>query len=224
MKAHTVKAIRDDLIPKVVTSWTAPILDELIARGADVYICAGAVRDTLALHESGLEISIRDFDIGVCGISRDYFNGIMGEFRGTRNKYGGYELSPSHSPKWDVWRMEDTVGLKKRSVPFSLEAVLRSFVLNFNAIALDLRRGTIWDCGALAAFRRRQIGFANHPIVHSRDTFASKAMLLSLRYHLSLSAEMRTFVERNLTQTALRHEATKSLGRCFTIPECLKSS
>jgi hypothetical protein len=108
-----------------------------------------------------------------------------------------------------VWRLEETIGLKKTGAPRSLENMLRSFNLNCNAIALDVRTGLFLDAGAIDAIRHKRLGFADDVIYHSADTFAAKALLLHLRLNYQLTDEMRAFVAANLRPDSLLHETSK---------------
>ncbi|PYT29341.1 MAG: hypothetical protein DMG57_11985 [Acidobacteria bacterium] len=111
---------------------------------------------------------------------------------GWRNRHGGYVLRGEPAPAWDVWRLEDTIGLRKTGTPCSIENVLRTFNLDCNAIALDLGTGLFLDGGAIKAIHQKRIGFVRGVIRHSEETFAAKALILDLRLKYTLAASFST--------------------------------
>jgi len=209
MKQVRLNPARNAALAAINADVRADALYEFFKHGAQVFIVAGALRDTIAAQYEGEGPGDpRDFDIAVAGISRELFDEVLMGF-GRRNRHGGYILSQPGSPDWDVWRLEETIGLKKTGAPRSLENMLRSFNLNCNAIALDVRTGLFLDAGAIDAIRHKRLGFADDVIHHSADTFAAKALLLHLRLNYQLTDEMRAFVAANLQPGSLLHETSK---------------
>ena len=92
---------------------------------------------------------------------------------------------------------------------YSIENVLRSFNLDCNAVALDLRKGWLIDAGAIQAIRRKQVDFVPNVIRHSADTFAAKALLMQLRFNYSISSGLQHLILRNLSFKTLQHESYK---------------
>lgn len=214
MKAVQLNSqIKSALLTMFEQSGAFALADELKRRGGSVSICAGAVRDTIAAHEVGIAYGgPRDIDIGIGSISRSEFDGIMREFGASPNRYGGYRLIRTGKCDLEFWRLEETVGLKKTHLKRTIQNVLRSFVLNCNAISFDPFSEICIDGGAHDAIRKRQLDFVNNAIIHSEDLFASKAVVLCFRHHFALSADVQTFVIRNWTESCLRHELEKSLS------------
>jgi len=209
MKQVRLNPARNAVLAAINVDIRADALYEFFKHGAQVFIVAGALRDAIAAYYEGEGPGDpRDFDIAVAGISRELFDEVLMGF-GQRNRHGGYILSRPGSPDWDVWRLEETIGLKKTGAPRSLENMLRSFNLNCNAIALDVRTGLFLDAGAIDAIRHKRLGFADDVIHHSADTFAAKALLLHLRLNYQLTDEMRAFVAANLQPDSLLHETSK---------------
>jgi hypothetical protein len=182
---------------------------ELKKRGGSVSICAGAVRDAIAAYEDGIpHVEPRDIDIGIGSVSRSEFDGIMREFGASPNRYGGYKIAGGKCDL-EFWRLQDTVGLKKTHASCTLQNVLRSFVLNCNAISFDPFSEACIDGGARDAIRAKHLDFVNNAIIHSEDLFASKAVILCLRHGFAASAAIQSFVIRNWTESCLRHELKK---------------
>lgn len=209
MKQVRLNPARDAVFAAINTDVRAEALYEFSKHGANIFIVAGALRDAIAAQygDEGPG-GPRDFDIAVANISRELFDEILRDV-GRRNRHAGYVLSRPGSPDWDVWRLEETIGLKKTGSLRSLENMLRSFNLNCNAIALDVRTGLFLDGGAIEAIRHKCLGFAENAIRHSADTFAAKAVLLHLRLNYQLTGEMRHFVATNLHTGSLLYETAK---------------
>jgi hypothetical protein len=209
MKQVHLNPVRDAVFSAINMDIRAEALHEFFKRGAHIFILAGALRDAIAAHYEGEGTGDpRDLDIAVANVSRELFDEVLIGL-GRRNRHGGYILSQPGSPDWDVWRLEETIGLKKTGAPRSLENMLRSFNLNCNAIALDVRTGLFLDAGAIEAIRHKRLGFADDVLYHSADTFAAKALLLHLRLNYQLTDEMRLFVAANLQPGSLLHETSK---------------
>lgn len=209
MKQVRLNPARDAVFAATTNDARAEALDEFFKHGASIFVVAGAVRDAIAAqYEGDGPGDPRDFDIAVANISRGLFDEVLMGL-GRRNRHGGYVLSRPGSSDWDVWRLEETIGLKKTGSPRSLENMLRSFNLNCNAIALDLRTGLFLDGGAIEAIRRKRLGFAEDVIRHSSDTFAAKAVLLELRLKYDLTDAMRHLIAAHLQPGSLVYETAK---------------
>jgi hypothetical protein len=209
MKQVRLNPVRDAVFTAINTDVRAEVLHEFFKRGAHIFILAGALRDAIAAYYEGEGAGDpRDFDITVANITRETFDNVLLGL-GKRNRHGGYVLSRPDSPNWDVWRLEETIGLRKTGARGSLENVLRSFNLNCNAIALDVRTGLFLDAGAIEAIRHKRLGFAENAIRHSVDTFAAKALLLHLRLKYQFTDEMQHFVARNMQSDSLLYETAK---------------
>lgn len=209
MKQVRLNPARDAVFAAINNDARAEALDEFFKHGASIFVVAGAVRDAIvAQYEGESPGDPRDFDIAVANISRELFDEVLMGL-GRRNRHGGYVLSSPGSSDWDVWRLEETIGLKKTGSPRSLENMLRSFNLNCNAIALDLRTGLFLDGGAIEAIRRKRLGFAEDVIRHSSDTFAAKAVLLELRLKYDLTDAMRHLIAAHLQPGSLVYETAK---------------
>jgi hypothetical protein len=209
MRRLRQRRLTEEILSSLHEDSRGALLREFLRHGAKVYVLAGAVRDVFVLDCRGKGEAVpRDFDIGISQVSRALFDSVVHGF-GERNRHGGYVLKEALRPQWDVWRMEDSIGLRKTGTPYTLENVLRTFNLNCNAIAMDIHKGELLDAGVVEAVRRQELSFLRNRIVHSRGTFAAKAVLLQLRFGWSMSAELERFVGKHLTHRALLHEALK---------------
>lgn len=218
MRQVCLNSARDAIRSAIDLDFRATAIQEFLRAGAQVFIVAGAVRDAIALHYEGQGSGEpRDYDIAVANVSRGFFDEVLQDF-GRRNRHGGYLLRQPGFADWDVWRLEETLGLKKTGTARTIENALRSFNLDCNAIALNLRTGLFLDAGAIEAIRKKRLGFAENTIRHSADTFAAKALLLHLRSGCSVIGDLRHFIADNLRLPALLHETNKVFPHAAVLP------
>ena len=209
MRQLRLKSVRDAIFSSINGDRRAQALQEFLDHGAQIYVLAGAIRDVIAAHYEGEGNGMpRDFDIAVASVRREDFDTLLLAF-GRPNRHGGYVLHGEGTPNWDVWRLEETIGLRKTGAPCSIENVLRTFNLDCNAIALDIRTGLFLDGGALEAIQQKQVDFVHGAIRHSEETFAAKALLLDLRLKYTLTNDLKRFVDAHLGCASLAHEAGK---------------
>jgi hypothetical protein len=211
MRHVRLKSARDIVFTSLYRDRRAQVLEEFLRQGAEIYVLAGALRDVIAAHYEGEDHGgPRDFDIGVAGIRREDFDAVVSAF-GQVNRHGGYVLKDKGGPNWDVWRLEETIGLRKTGTPYSIENALRTFNFDCNAIALDVSTGLFLDAGAIRAISQKRVDFVHDAIRHSQDTFAAKALLIEIRLKYMLSDHLRHFVRSHLNCSSLAHE----VGKCF---------
>jgi hypothetical protein len=219
MKQLQMNPVRDAVFTDLYSDPRAQALDDFFRCGGQIYVVAGALRDAIIMHYEGDRGQTpRDFDIVISGIRRREFDMVLHAF-GECNRHGGYVLAADGSPNWDVWRLEETIGLRKTGASCSIENMLRTFNLDCNAIAMDLKTGLVVDGGAIKAVQDRQLDFVCGAIRHSDDTFAAKAILLDLRLKFALSGELKRFVTAHLHPTTLVYEAQKVLPNFTTLTD-----
>jgi hypothetical protein len=198
MNQLQINPVRDAVFTALHSDPRAQALSEFFRCGAQIYVVAGSLRDAIAMHYEGEgDTTPRDFDVVIGRLCRREFDAVLQSF-GRRNRHGGYLLPAEGAPNWDVWRLEETIGLRKTGAPCSIENVLRTFNLDCNAVAMDLKTGMVLDGGAIKAVRQRQVDFVYRALRHSEDTFAAKALLLNLRLKYDMSAELSQFVAAHL--------------------------
>jgi len=209
MQRLRLNAMRDFLVSSMYEGARARVLEEFLRCNAQVYVFAGAIRDAIASHYEGLGDGIpRDFDIGVSNVKREVFDSILSEC-GVQNRHRGYVLHDGIQTRWDVWRLEETIGLRKTNTVCCVENVLRSFNLSCNAIALEIRSGLFIDAGAIEAIRRQRLSFVRNAIVHSETTFAAKALLVQLRFGYCTDESVQLFIGKHLEFRTLVYESKK---------------
>jgi len=210
MQRLRLNVINDRILTSVYSDVRAAVLHEFLRHNARIYVLAGAIRDALAYAYEGTgEGSPRDVDIAISNVSREFFDSVLNAC-GVRNRHGGYVLTGHVLPTWDIWRLEDSVGLRKTNTACTIENVLRTFNLSCNAIALDIRTGVLTDAGAIDSVRDRHVAFVRNAIVHSEPTFAAKALLYQIRFSCTIDFQLQSFVSEHLNRSALLHEALKA--------------
>lgn len=210
MEKPLLRAVTDRIRTSIHADPRASILDDFLMRNAQAYVVAGAIRDALSSEWNGVGTgSPRDVDIAVSGVSREFFDSVLG-CKGVRNRHGGYVLISQTQAAWEIWRLEDSIGLRKTNTAPSVENLLRTFNLACNALALDLRTGILTDAGAIDSIRRKQLTFVRNRIVHSQHTFAAKALLSGIRFSYSVETELQNFIATYLDHRALLHESLKT--------------
>jgi hypothetical protein len=210
MRRLLLNSISDRILIALYSDPRIAILQEFLRHDAQIYVLAGAIRDALDSEYQGTgQLCPRDVDIAVSNVSREFFTSLAAA-HGVRNRHGGYVLAGHALPSWDLWRLDDSIGLRKTNTPCSVENVLRTFNLSCNAIALDIRTAIFVDAGAINAVHKKHLSFVKNAITHSQSTFAAKALLSQLRFSYTLDSELRNFVAEHLDYTALLHESVKA--------------
>jgi hypothetical protein len=199
----------DRILTSLYSDARSTILQEFLKHKARIHVVAGAIRDALACEHQGTgDPTPRDFDIAISNVSRELFDSIFATC-GVRNRHGGYVLTGHLPPSWDVWRLEDSVGFRRTNTARTLENMLRTFNLSFNAVALDIQTGVLTDAGAINSIRDNHVTFVHNAILHSEPTFAAKALLSQLRFSCTIDSTLERFISRHLNHEALLHESLK---------------
>ena len=210
MRRFVCRDVQDLLISSLKQAAVLETVEHLASAGARPVVFAGAVRDAFMTADGAWpNRPSRDVDVAVSNIARPAFDRVLKELGGTRNRYGGFRVVRSGLPSLDVWRMPDTCGLRKWGVPCNVRNVLRSFVINVNAIAFEVSTGLFEDWGCLAALRSRRLDIVEAALLHSHHTFAAKALVAQQRFSLGASPAMHKFIRRYLMSDPLIHEFAK---------------
>jgi len=212
MHAITIPDLKNVLYKTLEQSAISSIIDSILHSGGKPILCAGAVRDALISIEKGGTLSKpHDLDIGIAGLDRRRFDHLFRGIGAVPNKYGGYVVEEAECPL-DIWRLEETCGIRVHGLQAFESNVLRSFVIAFNSVAFDLYTGRLNDYGCLQAIRSKQIDLNSDALLHGHSTFAAKALILSARLCLPLSASMRSFVAEFVEPQCFWHEFSKVFG------------
>ena len=170
------------------------IMSSVRSLGGRPFLCAGAVRDALRGTLTGIALRPRDYDIAIAVVSHEHFDAFAASLGARRNQYGGYQVSARDGLNVDLWRIEDTVGVLANGCRPTITNVLRTFVIDLNAVAYDPTENVLHDQGCLGALHRREIGFVRNALLHDHSNFAGRALALQYRFPFRLSCELRDFV------------------------------
>lgn len=204
------KCSRDLLWRKISVADLDSVIRELT--DGKIYLLAGAVRDALLSVIRGVGIHTNDFDVAVMGVSETLFHRTAARLEGKRNRHGGYRIKLRSGNDLDLWRIEDTLGLRQGLQEANLRNVLRSFVLDINAVAFDFQTNSFLDLGAARAIHQSRIDLLPEAILHSQSSFSSRAILLALRLSFGLSDRLAQFVRLHFEPAAFRYELKKLSG------------
>jgi len=185
---------RDLLTTQCVESGVADVVSSINIQGGRPFLFAGAVRDAVRSALTSLPGAPRDYDIGVSGMSRNRFGMLCRALGAQPNRHGGYRCCFSKMANMDLWRTEDTVGILVHACAPTISNILRSFILDLNAIAYDPNTGEFHDYGCLAALTMHRIGFVRSALLHDHSDFAGRAISLQVRFGFRMSPPIRSFV------------------------------
>ncbi len=198
------------MLEKLEQSEALPVLEVLAQAGAQPHVCAGAVRDVFFCLERGIESEPRDIDIVTFGIGREPLNDLAVSLGASPNRYGGYSFRKANHSSVDVWAADVTCGVVACRAAPTLRNVLRSFVLNLNAIAFEFGTTKFFDMGCISGFRQNQLGLVDDALMHDEDIFAAKALISATRFGLGPSSAVTSLFALNADNYTIRREFGKT--------------
>jgi hypothetical protein len=215
---HVKAATRKMLLSKIAASGLNSVIEDLHQSDrAEAFLCAGAVRDAFLSVLANTHLHPKDFDVGLGGLTKREFQQISSRLGAKPNRYGGIRIALKSGISADLWRLEDTVGIRLNNSSPDIEHVLRSFVLDVNAVAFNLRTQRFVDCGAVSSLKHRTIDLVPDALLHDRATFAARAILLALRFSFQLSRRLQNFTLSHFDAKVFRYELGK-LPRAWSGP------
>jgi hypothetical protein len=197
------------MLERLEQSGALRVLELLTEVGAKPYVCAGAVRDVFFCLEGGEQTRPRDIDIAILNIDGERLNHFAVSLGATMNRYGGYSYKSDDQPSIDFWAAKDTCGVKAWGTAPTIENVLRSFVLNLNAIAFDFTTVRFFDLGCTDALRTKSLGLVDRVLIHDQDIFAAKALAITTRFSVTPTKDIVNLFASHAVQSAINHEFSK---------------
>lgn len=188
------------------------LLGDIRSNGGRPYVLAGAVRDAIRAVAQERECSPKDYDIGVASLNQESLRELTRRFGSRLNRSGGHQIVLRNGVTVDLWNLSESAGIKINRCRPSVRNVLRTFVLDVNAVAFDDSRCEILDLGCLAALRSRRIGILPSALLHSHSNFAARAIVLRSRLDLELTPGLEEFVGTFADENELRHQLSKPQG------------
>lgn len=154
------------------------------------YVLGGVLRD-LRLRSSG-QIQVPDVDLVIEGCPS------QGDLRARlpqsaiSNSFGGLKcyLGPNGTA-FDIWRVEDHLAAGQGPAPTSIQSVLPHCVTGLDAVALDVRQGTLFELGFLEGIAERNIFIVGHsrPVLGRAAAQAAHLVLLIRKYSGSFEVD-----------------------------------
>ena len=174
-------------------------------KGWCLYIMGGILRNLLLEELRELRLGNRDIDLVVDGAksSRELHDKVK-RYCIRQNEFGGAKCKVSSTGViFDVWRIEDHVGMSSAPEPHTVEQLLRHNLLDVDAILLDLQTGDLYDYGCLAAIKEGHISLLGNDGI-SKDFAAAQAahiILIALKTGFELSSDALELV-REICETS----------------------
>ncbi|OBQ56761.1 hypothetical protein [Halodesulfovibrio spirochaetisodalis] len=191
-------------------------LDHLSTYGK-IYIFGGVIRDLAynAFHHDNVVVS----DIDVI-IDTEDFVPPYGEH--TRNSFGGYKFQLPNDTL-DVWRIKDTLAVKKSIVQNKIESIPKSTVFTANSIIIEWPTGNLFQDGFFDALSQRQITFQCKDYLELYPELqALRAVTYVQKLGFTLTKDVHDFVARTVrkqTESMFRNKLkdTAKRGRSSVI-------
>lgn len=121
------------------------VLDRFMSRKWRSYVVGGTLRDIMLAPAWAFP---RDIDIVVDGPTREDMEGVLADLTVRRTRFGGLHLvkpfvddsgaRQSGEILLDVWRLEDTWGIRANGFAPTIENFVRTPFLNIDSVAIEL--------------------------------------------------------------------------------------
>lgn len=168
----------------------------------ETYIVGGVVRDLLLDQIRMIKKPGGDIDLVIKGAtdSKDLQSSFR-DFDFRVNRMGGikFRVRPQGTI-FDVWRIEDHINLSSAGPPFTIERLLRHFLLDVDAVLWDTETGDLYDYGCLRAIQAGEIDLVGPEGISPVRAQVQAAHILLIAYSTGfrLSANARDYVRKIL--------------------------
>jgi hypothetical protein len=194
---HLLTSPLDNYLSKGIGDELA-LLCSSFPKAWSIYMMGGVLRDLLLQEFKGIKVSNADVDLVVNGA--DSSSELCDKLRHyclRQNDFGGAKCQVSPSGViFDVWRIEDHVGMSSAPEPHTIEQLLRHNLLNVDAALIDLQTGYLYDFGCIAAIHQAKIALVGQAGISRRFAAAQAAhiILIAFKTGFALSIEALEFV------------------------------
>lgn len=187
------------------------VFDRILINRWEAFIVGGTLRDIMLAPRS---IFPRDIDIIIAGVSNDTVSATFHDLLRRRTRFNGLHLvnqfhyggiTPSRGETYfDVWRLEETWGIRNAKLKPTIEHFVQTPFLNIDSVAIELvpkgARRRVAECGFFDALTTRtlEINYAPNPFP-SVCIVRSLIMAAKLRFSLGphLAAYISNYAESN---------------------------
>jgi hypothetical protein len=181
----------------------ANVLCRTTSRHWTTYVVGGAVRDLLLGPRGSWP---RDVDIIVDGCSTDELERLFEDITIRRNSFGGLHLRQTvrfegfaaigYDLLFDVWRLEDTWGIKARALTPTITNFLITPFLNIDSIAVALtakNRLAVYEHGFSQALKTRTLEINNEPNPFP-FVCAIRSLILAAKLDFWIGSQLARFI------------------------------
>ena len=164
-----------------------------------VYIMGGLLRNLLLEELRRLPINTADVDLVVSGAnSSNELRHNVRDYCIRQNEFGGAKCQISRSGViFDVWRIEDHVGMSSRAKPHTVEQLLKHNLLDVDAILLDAQTEYLYDYGCVAAIQRGRVSLLGPEGISKEFATAQAAhiTLIAFKTRFELAEDAVQFIQ-----------------------------
>lgn len=176
------------------TQGVAEVLARINRHGWNAYIVGGALRD-LILNPAGH--CPRDIDVVVVGSTQSVFENGFRDLCVRRNRFGGLHLITSEQVDFDVWRLEDTWGVRTQGLSPTVYNFVKTPFLNVDSIAIEAfaengQRG-VYEHGFFEALASRvlDINYESNPFPL---VCIARSLIIAATFDFALSERLASFI------------------------------
>ncbi len=180
------------------------VLRRSTSRRWNTYVVGGAVRDLLLGPRGSWP---RDVDVIVEGCSEHELEDAFGDILVRRNSFGGLHLrrtvgigrpaAVNYELLFDVWRLQDTWGIKTRGLAPTISSFLTTPFLNIDSIAVvlpdDIRQLTVYENGFSEAVVTRTLEI-NSELNPFPFVCAVRSLILAAKLDFWLGPRLASFI------------------------------
>jgi len=182
-----------------------------------VYIMGGLLRNLLVEELRGLPINNADIDLVVNGAnSSSELRESVRDYCIRQNEFGGAKCQISRSGViFDVWRIEDHVGMSSTAKPHTVEQLLKHNLLDVDAVLLDAQTEYLYDYGCVAAIQRGRVSLLGPEGISKEFAAAQVAhiTLIAFKTGFQLADDALQFIRDVCERTNARSEVLRIAHR-----------
>lgn len=180
------------------------VLDRVLERKWQAYIVGGTLRDVMLAPPSAFP---RDIDLVVSGCSEQAFETAFHDLVNRRTRFGGLHLvaqfryggisSSCGQVFFDVWRLEDTWGIRNAGLPPTIDSFVRTPFLSIDSAAIELvprkARRHVAECGFFASISAHtlEINYAPNPFPH---VCVVRSLIMAAKLKFSLGSSLARYI------------------------------
>lgn len=184
----------------------------LNGRGWKTYVVGGTIRDVLLAPPGELP---RDVDLIVQGAQPGELETVFGDLLDRRTRFGGLRLAAAIDRQsagnptggvlhFDIWRMEDTWGIRNANLTASVDDFVKTPFLNIDSVAVELGPvpPRISEHRFFEAVENRllDINYAPNPFPF---VCSMRAMVIASKLDFALSARLGAYILRRYREGAI---------------------